>query len=641
MNLNFLVILIGSLFSNLDTIIFKDQGTIKKDSILKVYDRLDTNNGNNLIINQINELAYEIHPSDYIKSFQFAKKSLELAQKSHYKKGEAEAFHIIGISFNYSENYVIANEYQDRCISIAKKINDKELIARAYNAKALSFYRLNDFKKAHHYYDLSITYLNQITPHHPFKGAVIHNIAALFDKEGKSNIAINYFDRAISYNERYHNQLWLGQNYYERAIAYMHISDYRSALSSSNQSLALSEKFLDLRITVNNLNFQADFYSNFNDFYKSERILKRALSIVKVHNFPKLKLKVLKSFSLLEEKKKNFKSSLVFEKEYNNLYDSLYNVDRYKQLDEFRTYFEAEQTQKENTVLKRANLTKELQLQNKNYFILVVFLLLSLSFYLIYLIYKNSKKLGKNNLKLTKQNREINHQKSELEELNHFKSKFFSIISHDLRGPLSSLSGMFRLFEEGHLTDEELNIFMLELGTNFKNTSNLVDNLLVWGKSQMQGEVLCKKRINLSQICDESISIIASQYLNKNLKFSNNLLFNYAFADVESISAVIRNLINNAAKFTPKGGEIAISSAKRGDKVILCIKDNGVGLTHEQKEQIFNHEFYSSKGTQNESGTGLGLMICEEFIHKNGGEFWVESEKSKGSSFYFSVPLKK
>ena len=133
---------------------------------------------------------------------------------------------------------------------------------------------------------------------------------------------------------------------------------------------------------------------------------------------------MLKSFSLLEEKKRNFKSSLDFEKEYNNLYDSLYNVDRYKQLDEFRTYFEAEQKQKENSILKRANLTKEIQLQNKNYFILVVFLLLSLSFYLIYLIHKNSKKLGKNNLKLTKQNREINHQKSELEELNQFKSKF-------------------------------------------------------------------------------------------------------------------------------------------------------------------------------------------------------------------------
>ena len=271
----------------------------------------------------------------------------------------------------------------------------------------------------------------------------------------------------------------------------------------------------------------------------------------------------------------------------------------------------------------------------------MVFLLLSLSFYLIYLIHKNSKKLGKNNLKLIKQNREINHQKSELEELNQFKSKFFSIVSHDLRGPLSSLSGMFKLFEEGQLSEEELKIFMLELGANFKNTSNLVDNILVWGKGQMQGEVLHKKRINLCQICDESISIIKAQYLNKNLNFLNHLSFCYAFADGESISAVMRNLINNAAKFTPNGGEIAISSTKEGDKIVLCINDNGVGLTEEQKEQIFNHEFYSSKGTQNEAGTGLGLMICEEFIHKNGGEFWVESEKGNGSSFYFSVPLKK
>jgi signal transduction histidine kinase len=641
MNLNCLIFFFGSWFVNSDSTIFKDQGAIKKDSILKVYENLDTVNGDSLVVNQLNELAYQIHPSDYIKSFELAKKSFELAQKIHFQKGQAEALHILGISFSYSENYVIANEYQDRCIAIAKKINNKELIARAYNAKGLSFYKLNDFKTSHHYYDLSITYLNQITPHHPFKGAVIHNIAALFDKEGKSSAAINYFDRAISYNLKYHNQLWLGQNYYERALAYLHISDYKAALSSSNQSLALSEKFLDFRTTINNLNFQADLYSNFDDLYKSERILKRALSISILNNFPKLKLKILKSFSLLKEKKGSFKSSLDFEKKYNNLYDSLYNIDRYKQMDEFRIYFESEQKQKENTILKRAYLIKEIQLKNKNYFILVVFLLLSLSFYLIYLIYKNSKKLGKNNLKLTKRNREIYHQKSELEELNQFKSKFFSIISHDLRGPLSSLSGMFRLFEEGHLSEEELKVFMVELGTNFKNTSNLVDNLLVWGKSQMQGEVLNKKQINLCQICDESLGIIKAQYLNKNLKFSNYLSFCNAFADGESVSAVIRNLINNAAKFTPKDGEIAVSSTKEEDKIIICIKDTGIGLSDEQKVQIFNHNFYTSKGTQNETGTGLGLMICEEFIYKNGGEFWVESEKGNGSSFYFSLPLKK
>src|SRR6476659_5392655 len=253
MNLNCLLLFIGGLFMSSDSTNFKDQGAIKKDSILKVYNGLDTIHGDSSVINQINELAYQIHPGDYIKTFEFARKSLELAQQLHFLKGEAEAFHILGISFNYSENYLIANEYQDRCIIIAKEINNKELIARAYNAKGLSFYRLNDFKTSHYYYQLAIDDLNQISLHHPFKGAVIHNIAALFDKEGKSMVAINYFDRAISYNMKYHNQLWLGQNYYERAIAYLHLSDYKEALKSSNQSLDLYEKFSDLRTTVNNL----------------------------------------------------------------------------------------------------------------------------------------------------------------------------------------------------------------------------------------------------------------------------------------------------------------------------------------------------------------------------------------------------
>jgi hypothetical protein len=125
MNLNCLIFFFGSWFVNSDSTIFKDQGAIKKDSILKVYENLDTVNGDSLVVNQLNELAYQIHPSDYIKSFELAKKSFELAQKIHFQKGQAEALHILGISFSYSENYVIANEYQDRCIAIAKKINNK------------------------------------------------------------------------------------------------------------------------------------------------------------------------------------------------------------------------------------------------------------------------------------------------------------------------------------------------------------------------------------------------------------------------------------------------------------------------------------------------------------------------------------
>lgn len=637
----YVFIFLSSLVSRSDSTSFKERGLIKKDSIIRAYEALDTNNGNIKVIDEINALAYQLHPADYLKSFELAKNSLKLAQKRHYLKGEAEAFHVLGISYNYSENYLIGNQYQNRCIEIAEKIKDIELLARAYNAKGLAAYHLERYKNAHEYYQKALAYLNEISPNHSYKGAVIHNIAALYDKEGKSKIALKFFDQAIAFNKKNHNDLWLGQNYYEKAIAYRHLSNYEQAIQNSNISIDYSKKVKDDKMMVENLIFQGSIATNFDKFSKAQRLLDKAMSLISNHHLSKLKLNTLKNLSELAERRGSFRKALYYEKEYNHLYDSLYNVNRFKQLDEFRTYFDTEQKQKENELLKKLNLTQKIQLENRNYFILAIFLLLSLSVYLAYLIYINSKRIRKSNLVLVHQNEEINKQKIELEDLNQLKNKFFSIISHDLRGPLSSLSAMLRLYEEGHMNAEELKIFMRELGNNFVNTSSLVDNLLVWGKSQMQGEVLTKKRINICQMVDDTISLIKVQHQKKQLKINNHSAFCYAYADAETVSVVIRNLLNNAAKFTPEGGEITVSSKKEDLNIVICIKDNGVGLNEEQKNDILKRSFHTSVGTNKEKGTGIGLMICQEFIEKNGGEFWLESEKGKGSSFYFSLPLKK
>ena len=198
---------------------------------------------------------------------------------------------------------------------------------------------------------------------------------------------------------------------------------------------------------------------------------------------------------------------------------------------------------------------------------------------------------------------------------------------------------MFIFFENSEFDESELRIFMRELENNFKNTSNLVDNLLIWAKSQMQGESLEKKRIDICKITDENISLLKIQHKCKNLKFSNHLESCFAYADEETMNVVIRNLLNNACKFTPDGGEITIRSKKDELKLIVCIKDTGVGMTEEQIKQVANHQFYTTRGTKSEKGTGLGLMLFDEFIKKNNGEFCIESEKGKGSSFYFSLPL--
>lgn len=636
MLVSFLISLVSLVFINSDSSV-KDKGRIEKDSLLKVYEQIQNKPYEIKLVDEINSIATKIYPSDYLKSFEIAKKALILSQKSNYQKGKAEAFHILGISFNYNENYDIANQYQDQSIKIAAVIDDKELLSRAYNAKGLAQFSLNNFDQSQQFFNIALYNIRRIKVKHQLEGVILHNIAALLDKEGKSEKAILMYNQAIEINKLNRNKLCLGQNYYEKAIALKNLLKYNEAIKLSKMAFQISGEIDDVRLMVNNLNFIANIHINFDEFKKAEELLNTGSKLSIANKLTKTRLQIIKSQSLLAEKQQKFKQAIEFQKSYNLLYDSVYNADRFKQLDEFRSFFEAEQ--KQNTNLLESNLSQEIKIQNKNYLIFLIFLLLSLSIYLTYLIYKNSRKIGRSNQVLIKQYEEINFHKLELEELNQLKNKFFSIISHDLRSPLLSLKGMFIFFENSEFNENELRIFMQELENNFKNTSNLVDNLLIWAKSQMQGERLEKKRINICEITDENISLLKIQHKNKKLKFSNHLEFCYAYADEETMKVVIRNLLNNACKFTPDGGEITISAKKDKLKLIICIKDTGVGMTKEQIKQVSKYQFYSTKGTKSEKGTGLGLMLCDEFIKKNNGEFCIESEEGKGSSFYFSLPL--
>jgi signal transduction histidine kinase len=299
------------------------------------------------------------------------------------------------------------------------------------------------------------------------------------------------------------------------------------------------------------------------------------------------------------------------------------------------------QKQKENIALKKANLSKEIKIQNKNYFLVAFIVLLVLTIYLLWMIFKRGRRMDKNNIVLTQQNEEINRQKKELEELNQWKSIFFSIVSHDLRSPILSLKGMLDLYHSNLLDEEELKLFMQELNKNFKNTASLMDNLLMWAKSQMQGQKLDKEEIDIYQITKDNIEVLQQKIDEKKLNFKNNIHIRFAYADEESISIVIRNLIANAIKFSKSGDEIIINSEKKGNNLIFCIKDNGLGMSLEQVTKVLSRVFYTTSGTKEEKGTGLGILLCDEFVRKNGGEFWIKSILGEGSSFYFSLPLRK
>jgi len=295
----------------------------------------------------------------------------------------------------------------------------------------------------------------------------------------------------------------------------------------------------------------------------------------------------------------------------------------------------------EKLILKNETIKTIAKIENRNILVMIVSLFSFVALLLAYLLYKSTKTTRKNNRILKLQNLEINKQKKELEELNNLKTKFFSVISHDLRGPLLSLKGILNLMDDNLLEKEELDEITNKLKMQLSVNTNLLDNLLIWSKSQMQGENLKKINFDVHKVIEENLKLYEANIYTKNIKINiKSSKPNEIYADREMVNAIVRNIIGNAIKFTPTSGEISVLyKVLENDKLRIGIRNSGVPISKTEIEEIMKHNFYSTQALNHEKGTGLGLILCHEFIKKNNGIFELESSSKKGNTFFFTLPM--
>ena len=230
-------------------------------------------------------------------------------------------------------------------------------------------------------------------------------------------------------------------------------------------------------------------------------------------------------------------------------------------------------------------------------------------------------------------------QAQDMAEVNSLKNKLFSVISHDLKAPLYALRNLFNDVHQRKTSAEELQQMMPEVVNDLNYTVGLMENLLQWSKAQMQSDEVHPQEVELDRSIHEVLQILHLQAKAKNITIQNGsgegLI---AFADKNMINLVLRNLVSNAIKFTPDNGTISIGVHEHDSFLEIYVQDNGRGISGDVLRKINSHQFYTSKGTASESGTGLGLMLCKEFLARNGGHLHIESELDKGSTFSFTVP---
>ena len=236
-------------------------------------------------------------------------------------------------------------------------------------------------------------------------------------------------------------------------------------------------------------------------------------------------------------------------------------------------------------------------------------------------------------------NKLLQEQKEELEQLNQLKSKLFSVFAHDMRSPLGTLQSLLSIADKDLLPPEAFQRMLKNIQARLGHTTEMLEKLLTWANSQLKGAKVNPSLISVNRWLKSQSRLYVLSARQKKIELTVSVAEDLTiYADEEMIALALSNLVNNAIKFTPEGGNIEVVAYADLQGVGIKVVDNGVGMSAERQEKISGYGIDSTPGTGGEQGTGLGLAICRDFVHQNGGTFGMESELGKGSTFHFVLP---
>jgi two-component system, sensor histidine kinase LadS len=234
---------------------------------------------------------------------------------------------------------------------------------------------------------------------------------------------------------------------------------------------------------------------------------------------------------------------------------------------------------------------------------------------------------------------EIQLQNIKLEEVNRIKDKLFSVVSHDIKGPLTSLQLALSMTKNDTINQHEFRELASSLEIRFKQTTEFIENLLQWAKLQLKGESFDPEEVNLGVLVKSTLQLLESDIREKGIIVCDKVAEDInAYVDRNMLRLIMKNLLVNAIKFTSRDGVISVNAESLAKMISVSVRDTGTGIPHINRDKIFSLDIVTTPGTKQEKGTGLGLIICKEFVERNGGTIWFESEEGKGTVFAFTIP---
>ncbi len=599
-----------------------------------------------------------IHRSQgyYAKALEYQHKALEINEKLGYKRGIAIAYTNMGVIYYSQGDLVKALEYNLKALKSYESMGSKLELAGAYNNLGVIYNDQEKHEEALIYYRKAQDIQQEINDRKGVAHAYV-NMGNVFAAQDKDSLALANFHKAKEIYNDLNDRQGIAAALTSIGDIYALREKYALAQQHYQEALTLLRAIGYQQGKVLTLNGMANAFLKSGQYPLSIKYAQESLQLaatMQAKGYAKNASETLyQSFQALGD----FENAFQYHKLFTQYKDSLLNEENIKKLEEIKFNYEIEKMEAENAVLRRQNewQAQQVSLQKalRNVFIIGSALLLGLAFTFLMgkqkeqkanaLLSQKNKEISAIAEDLSTANAEIEAQKQNLERLNQAKDRLFSVISHDLRSPLNSLHGLLILLQEGHLSQQEIQQVIPELTQRLHQSHNLLDNLLVWAKSQMQGMGPHPREINLQWIAEETIELLQAPASQKNISLTHHIHSTAkAYADQDMIKLVLRNLVANAIKFTPDGGKVNLYAEKVGGGFMqMSVKDTGVGMEVQDQKKLFTGQGYSTKGTSGEKGTGLGLLLSKDFVESNGGTIWVESQKNKGSSFYFTLPASK
>ncbi|MCW3465486.1 ATP-binding protein [Chitinophaga nivalis] len=594
----------------------------------------------------MNQAGRLLFTKDAALAAKFGNEALLLSDSLHYTNGKVWATRNLALVENTKGNLDQQMQLTITALKMAEKQGDLTMLSVLNNDVGNIFTEQNSPRDALVYLKRSLHIKQQLRQQKEIAKS-LNNIGSAYIALKMPDSAMYFLEKAEKIKLSHHDLRGLAYTYENMGIIAMMLRQYTEALRYHQLSATYYKSTDNLPgLTKASLNL-AEVQTLLGDLRSAEKNLAAAREINQKLGNVKNEMTYYKVRYRLDSARKDYAAALLNYKQFSERNIDFFNVEKRRQINRSQEKYESQKKQRENVLLKKEQQMHLATIQQQRVLVLsaaALFLALLMITVMVYRLYKRQQELyleiNNKNREVSMQNRIILEQNATLENLNQVKDKIFSVISHDLRSPLAILEGLLFLLKDDKIDPQQFRYYTDELWRDVKNTAYMMDNMLQWASNQMKGIGVKADDFDVTLLLNQEFELLQTLARQKDVKLEHHLNTSMmVYADPDMIRLVLRNLINNAIKFTPGGGEVIITARIDKDLAEITVRDNGNGIPTENQHRIFSNIYYSTTGTQNEKGCGLGLHLSKDFVERNKGRIWFHSTPGSGSSFYFTLPL--